>query len=165
MGADTEWGLAALAAAHEVIHFSFAGHRPTDRKNSYEMTQQELDAADPFLRKASKTLKRNYPPRDMFVKNLLQRNYYQIRDSERLYAVATIKNGLVEGGTGWAVQMFIDRQIGDCFVYDQKVKQWYQWRSGWVECEPYKPYGYWTGIGTRHINQSGKDAIKILLEV
>lgn len=165
IGADTRWGQAALLAGHEVIHFSFDGHKSTDKKNTFILSEDELEVSDRFLRIAAKTLNRNFPPKDEFVKKLLQRNFYQIRDSKTLYAVASIKNGLVEGGTGWAVQMFLDRAIGDCFVYDQKEKIWYQWKAGWVQNIPYKPKGIWTGIGTRYINKFGISAINELLEV
>jgi len=35
--------------------------------------------------------------------SLLSRNYQQVRNSDAIFAIGTLKNGIVDGGTGWAV--------------------------------------------------------------
>jgi hypothetical protein len=41
---------------------------------------------------------------------LLARNWAQVKYSDGIFAIGTIKYGKVDGGTGWAVQMAIDEQ-------------------------------------------------------
>jgi hypothetical protein len=35
--------------------------------------------------------------------NLLSRNYAQVKNADAIFAVGHLKNGIVDGGTGWAV--------------------------------------------------------------
>lgn len=164
-GADLHWGAFAAKLGHQVIHFGFEGHRNNAPPGTYiTLTKEELRQADPFLEVANKTLKRKIPT-DQFIKNLLRRNYYQILHSNALYAVSEIdRNGLVKGGTAWAVVMFENQMIrAPLYVYDQNRQQWYsrdRFNNVWVEIDrPPTPSGAWTGIGTRKLNEFGKLAI------
>nr|DAR97123.1 MAG TPA: YspA [Caudoviricetes sp.] len=35
--------------------------------------------------------------------NLLSRNYAQVKNADAIFAVGQLNNGIVDGGTGWAV--------------------------------------------------------------
>jgi hypothetical protein len=166
-GADLQWGMVAGCAGHQVIHFGFSGHR--SRAPSSEivtLTDEQLSEAEPALQTASKVLKKYYPPKSMFVRNLLRRNYYQIAWSDAFYAVATIKDSIVQGGTGWAWSMFIERHAGKpCWVFCQTTNTWHAWGpDGWLPGEPPMPSGVWTGVGTRELSPEGKSAIRDLLK-
>lgn len=167
-GADLAFGAAAAAAGHEVVHWSFRGHRTTAPSSSIrDLTQAELDEADPFLSRANLTLKRRWPPSSRFVANLLRRDWYQVRDAERCYAVSEIgRNGVVEGGTGWATHMFIDRHDGaecPCYVFCQHRLAWFEWRAAWSPiAAPPRPEGRYAGIGRRALTPSGAAAIASL---
>jgi hypothetical protein len=168
-GADLQWGMTAGCAGHEVVHWSFRGHTTRAPKvEVVELTQDQLDVADPYLEKANHTLHRKLAKKSRFVKNLLRRNWYQVEHAERLYAVSEIHGVKVAGGTGWAVQMFIDRHQGypcEAYVFDQMLEKWFVWKGEWVEItSPPKPYGIWAGIGTRDLNAAGKAAIRTLME-
>ena len=170
-GADLQWGMCAGHAGHTVVHWSFAGHR--SRAPSVEiavLSPEQLEAADEPCKAASKGINRWFPPKSLFVRNLLRRNWYQVKDSERVYAVATIEHGIVSGGTSWATQMFIDRFGGErceCYVYDQATEAWYQWagEAKWERLEgpPPAPHGVWAGIGSRELLPCGKAAIRSLM--
>jgi hypothetical protein len=168
-GADQQWGMCAGSAGHEVVHWSFARHKfHVPEQEVVELTKQQLDAALPHLQKANRVLKRATLRRGSeYVLNLLKRNWYQVEHAERLYAVSEISGQKVDGGTGWAVQMFIDRHQGlpcEAYVFDQVLKQWFCWKGSWEEItSPPKPYGVWAGIGTRNLNLAGKTAIRTLL--
>ena len=167
-GADLQWGMVAGKAGHQVYHFIFAGHRSKAPKSELvTLTHDMLVAADPHLEIANKTLKRRWPVSNNWVAGLLRRNFYQIENAGSLYAVSTIgDDGLVEGGTSWAVQMMIDHhgKKGRVFVYDQKRQQWFRWEGLWVPIDsPPVPKGIWAGIGTRELNPYGKQAIRALL--
>lgn len=175
-GADAQWGMNAGRDGQSVIHWSFQGHRHfVSEQEVVRLTDEQLIVGDTALEKASRKIKRPWPgKRSKNVKSLLRRNWYQVAWSESLYAVSTIKpcGKLVDGGTGWAVQMFLDRfekKAGfeplQCFVYDQKAEQWFQWIGEEFkpkDLPPPKPSGIWAGIGTRDLNDSGKWAIRNL---
>ena len=174
LGADLQWGMNAGRDGQSVIHWSFEKHKSDAPKQELVvLSDEQLEKADEFLAKASKKLKRPWPgSRSHKVKSLLRRNWYQIAWSESLYAVATIHpvKQTVDGGTGWAVQMFLDRFEKEAlfepipaYVYDQTQKQWFQWIGRWKAIEsPPKPSGIWAGVGTRELNDDGKWAIRNL---
>jgi hypothetical protein len=169
IGADLQWGAIAGCMGHTVIHWGFAGHR-TDAppQEVVKLTDEQLDVANEHCKRASLSLKRYYPPKSEFVKNLLRRNYYQICESDRVYAIAEIVDNQVQGGTAWAVQMFIDKNNGDVcevYVFDQDQDCWFMWGGAiWVAVDqPPTPHGVWAGIGTRKLRDNGKNAIRAIL--
>ena len=167
-GADLQFGMTAGMAGHSVIHWSFKEHR-TDapEQEVVVLTTDQLNAADEPCKQASLALKKYYPPKKLYVKNLLRRNWYQVAAAERVYAVSTIVDGIVQGGTAWATQMFMDRfnnEPCECYVYDQLEEQWFKWNGFWEAIErPPEPFGVYAGIGTRNLNTSGKQAIRSLM--
>lgn len=171
-GSDAQWGMNAGRDGQSVIHWSFEGHQHHVAEiEVVRLTDEQLVRADTALKQASKTMKRSWPgKRSKGVLSLLRRNWYQVAWCESVYAVSTIKDGLVQGGTGWAVQMYLDRhaQLAQfeplpCYVYDQDEEKWFQWKAGWqVIDSPPKPQGVWAGIGTRDLNEAGKWAIRNL---
>ena len=173
-GADLQWGMMAGKCGHRVIHWSFVGHR-TDAPDSelVRLAPASLEEADPYLFRASKRLKRRYSRSKQTTMNLLRRNYYQSRWTNSLYAVGNIEKGKIEGGTAWAVQIYMDRfkidgePMEDCrlYFYDQKLDQWMTWKGEWsiMTSPPPRPSGIWTGIGTRELSDKGKWAIRNLM--
>lgn len=166
VGSDTEWGKAALKKGHTVKHFSFHGHtiKNIPPETLVVLPVNELLLADPFLKVANKTLKRKFPTSNGYVNNLLRRNYYQIKDSHSVYAIGNIVGNLVEGGTAWATQMFIDGYqssgLPRAWVFNQIKKQWHTYDGMWVPCDlPPEPEGSYAAIGTRSPNQDGLNAI------
>lgn len=168
-GADTCWAYEARKNGDSVIHFSFSGHKTFDNKDVIVLLNEELEAADSALIVANITLKRRVPEK-LEIKNLLRRNFYQIVHTQSIYAISEIdKNGLVKGGTSWAVQMYLDRNKNvsgflPVYVFDQKMNKWYQFDNDikkWMNITiPPKPQGLYTGIGTRELNVYGKNAIE-----
>jgi hypothetical protein len=163
-GADMYWGNAATHAGQLVIHYIFDGHRSKASKDqTVVLTNEQLLLADPSLIEANKKLKRVFPSASSFVNALLRRNFYQIRPASSLYAVSTIKDGIVEGGTSWAVAMFINKFGGGAcpaYVFDQNDDHWYVWSGEWVRTnEVPTPTDIWAGIGSRKLTNGGKAAI------
>ena len=168
-GADFEWGRLAQQNDHDVCHFSFAGHRSKCHPSTLViLSDDELLIADPMLKEANKIMKRRFPGSNDHVNNLLRRNYYQIRDSESLYAITSFDYGMKpKGGTAWAIWMFIlNRAEFPVYVYDQYTKQWFTYinREFSPISKPPQPSGIWTGIGTREINSAGTSAIHDLFQ-
>lgn len=167
-GADLQFGMTAGSRGHEVIHWSFDKHRSrAPAQEIAHLSLEQLEAADEKLSLANRTLGRRIP-RNLYVKNLLRRNWYQVEYAERIYAVSKFSEGQVAGGTAWAVQMFIDRFKGlpcEAYVFDQEVGKWFCWKGEWAEIvEPVSPHGIYAGVGTRDLNDAGKNAIRDLME-
>ncbi|KKN43673.1 hypothetical protein LCGC14_0700730 [marine sediment metagenome] len=94
-GADTAWGIAANNAGHQVVHWSFEGHKSFHPEFTYKLTQEELEEADEYLKEANKTLKRSLPYSKPWIMNLLRRNWYQVKYIDAIYAVGTLNKKAV----------------------------------------------------------------------
>lgn len=168
-GADLLWGSIAAALGHQVVHLSFARHRSkADPKTLLVVLQDDLDAAIPHLDLANRTLRRRVP-RTGYVSNLLKRNYYQVVDSDALYAITGLDTfGIPSGGTAWAIQMFLDMGKRPAYVLDTVTMAWHE-RTGdmWerMEAPPPEPSGMWTGVGTRFLPEGIAELIPWKREV
>lgn len=144
-GSDLYWSHFALLNNHDVIHFSFKGHKTkAPIKTVFKLSDDMLSEANAPLRLANEKLQRALVKGKPWIYNLLRRNWFQIKDAESLYAVGQLNNkaiirdlsefllgpGIffdkeqdllgVQGGTSWAIQMFYDRNInGNIYFYDQ----------------------------------------------
>ena len=172
-GADTLWGEIAENLGHEVIHFSFMNHTYMGHKKEYQVQVPGpfLRDADYFLSAAAPKLDKKYKARDSYVNNLLRRNYYQINKAEMLFAICEIINDVPQGGTAWAIQMFIDRcnreeTSRDIFVYSESNKQWYKYSfndhefTEIIQEEVPYPESVYAGIGSREITNETKEYMK-----
>lgn len=175
-GADAMWSIIAAKHGIDTIHYSYHGHKKYSKDAvglQVEISQEKLKDADISLKKANKTVGRNFPCRSLDTNSLLRRNYYQVLDSTSCYAVSRISYGKVEGGTAWATQMFIDKHMETkpydeclCFVYDTITNQWFQWVFNSFQQvganDVPTPKGIWTGIGSRDLTQEAIQAMEAL---
>jgi hypothetical protein len=169
IGADTVFGMAALKAGHRVVHYTFSGHDTIVPKSLIRiLSPYELSVGEETVIRASKFLKRNWKDYKGSRRNLILRNFWQVWNSESVYAVSEINDrGMVSGGTGWAVTMAIILRIPDIYVFDQECGEWFKWygkdnptEDRWFFCiPPTRPVGIYAGIGTRDLTESGKSAI------
>ena len=174
-GADHEWTKYAINHNHDIVNWSFSGHSAATE--STKLSNDHLSNANKFVERANKHILRRFPSNNEHVNNLLRRNYYQICDTERVYAISTFiddKSLLkVGGGTAWALQMYLDRFLFDnedinlceLYLFEQSKELWFSWKiDQWIQIDqPPNPYGVYTGIGTRDINQAGINAIQKLI--
>lgn len=165
-GSDMMWENEGLKYGVKTIAYSFYNHHH-DGKNPKVLTVDELNEGYAMCRIANQALKRNfdgiqYP----YVKNLLARNWFQVKNSEAVFAIIKrfLTKETVDGGTGWAVQMAIDCDK-PVFVFLQDFMG-----GGWFRYMPIvgfeslrgeipKLTENFAGIGTREINELGKNAI------
>jgi len=174
-GADLQWGMNAGLAGHKVIHWSFNDHRTSaPTAELVRLSDEQLKQADDALKRANKLVKRNWPSNSVFTNNLLRRNWYQVKDSQSVYAVSDVKGQEISGGTAWAVQMYLDRFIyGEedmdkcqAYVLDKQTGVWYSFReSKWMcmNSRPPVPTGVWAGIGSREISLLNRIEIRKLM--
>lgn len=161
-GSDTYWGEAGKKYGVESNHYHAIGAK-TPSGNT-PISEEMLKEADPHLKKANETLKRTYPTSNEYVNNLLRRNWWQVKNSDAVFAVGHLVRGIVEGGTGWAVQMAIDNGK-PVYVFDQVRNKWYKnINNKWNESEVPILTKNFAGIGTRELNDTGRKAIEAVYE-
>jgi hypothetical protein len=167
-GSDMEWENEGNKYGVKTIAYSFYNH-VQEGKNRKILTVEELNEGFEHVKIASKGIKRNPNCRYPYVRNLLCRNWFQVKNSEAIFAVGMfIDCKTVKGGTGWAVQMAIDNKK-PVFVFDQINNEWneFNYQSNQFERLDSIPKltENFAGIGTREINENGKIAIRMIYKV
>ena len=144
----------------KTMAYSFAGHM-SDTKNPVILGHDELIKANVALFIANKRMRRSVPPIDNFIGKLLRRNWFQVINSEAIFAIGEFSHRYVVcGGTGWAVQMAIDSRK-PVHLFELRDKRWYTFYNGrWDKEEIPILTKDFAGIGTRKINKYGLNAIK-----
>lgn len=117
---------------------------------------------------ANKTLGRVFPMKPKegepqskadYKNDLLMRDWLQVKSADTIIAIGRLKNGIVEGGTGWAVQMAIN-EGKPVYVFSQNSGKWYKNINGkWESSDVPTLTPNFAGIGTRELNDAGKQAI------
>lgn len=124
--------------------------------------------------KPTRYLKRTFPCGSVYVNNLLRRNYYQIEDTNCIYAISSLTQNecrVVTGGTGWAVTMGILKKVPEIYLFDVNKNHWLYYAHSY--CDPYLwhdikkkniplPSGKYTGIGKHDLPENGANAIREL---
>lgn len=168
-GADTLFGEAAQETGRfEQIHYSFPGHKANvPERLLVRLSDEKLREANKRCALAAPSLERVWPPKHTYTRKLLQRNWWQVRVTPSLYAVAPLsENGIVAGGTAWAVQMYIDRHVPGTdlrlYLFDLNKSCWMQRKAaGWERIKkPPRPEETHTGIGSREQTTQGQEAIR-----
>lgn len=179
-GADQVFGEQAERVGHTVQHYTFFNHLSPCKK-VVRLNVIDLLAADDYLKVAARILGRSYPPKTEYVTNLLRRNYYQIENTEKIFAVGlfetdttqdtlfgSMHTGPIKSGTGWTVALGIIAGIKEIYFFDHVVNQWFEfvpgsnpWQWKQVDSVP-RPSGWYTGIGSHDLPAHGSDEIKNL---
>lgn len=166
-GADMAWERLGKKYGVKTIAYSFHNHVQKG-ENPKILTVDELAEGWVHVKMADKTLKKNVEGMDSpYVRNLLCRNWFQVKNSEAVFAIAEgfITNYTVKSGTGWAVQMAVDCDK-PVFVFYQDAMGggWFRYMPvvGFESCrgEIPKLTQNFAGIGTRALNQYGQLAIE-----
>ncbi len=163
-----EWETKGNEHGIVTIAYSFPNH-VHDGANPKILSQEELIEGVKNAKIADKTLKRKFSniEANIYVRNLLARNWFQVKNAEAIFAVGFWNKYLheVDGGTGWAVQMAIDSEK-PVYFYDQESYFWFEHTAnGFVKCD-YVPRltENFAGIGTRKLDLSGKYAIATVIK-
>jgi hypothetical protein len=162
-GSDMFWENEGNKCGVKTIAYSFYNH-VQESANRNVLTVEELNEGFEHVLIASKGLKRKPDTRYNYVKNLLSRNWFQVKNSEAVFAIGKfLNNKTVSGGTGWAVQMAIDNNK-PVFMFDQIFNYWSIYVYDVKEFRQYyvipKLTENFAGIGTRELNENGKIAIR-----
>ena len=163
IGADSSWDEIGKEYRFN-NHFHYWYLKPNPKSEpQHQITEKIYLEGVKMIEKANLTLKRQNINRYM---HLLARNWSQVKNSDSIYAIGFLQKNMksVSGGTGWAIQMAIDND-SDIYVFEQDKEQWYFWSEDKFEyCNTPKLTKNYAGIGTRKINDAGKNAIRNVYE-
>tara|TARA_R100000988_G_scaffold19136_1_gene9407 strand:+ start:1517 stop:11284 length:9768 start_codon:yes stop_codon:yes gene_type:complete len=143
-GADRLWSTVLSKKGFATIHMmpETTAHRKTIpeffealKKGNVKgvdrgVSSKELLEAGSALEEANRTLKRGEITKyGDWAYELIARNYFQIKGANSVYAVAELEGNkrTVKGGTGWAVQMALDKGLQEVYVYHPPEKSWFRW--------------------------------------
>ena len=167
VGSDAAW----TSAAREV---GIKNIRNFSTKSYDALSEEEKKEADSEYLKAAAELKRPALSSTIYTGKLVRRNWLQVKNADAIFAIGHIinhlekgrsglnhsKHAVVDGGTGYAVQMAINNNK-PVHVFDQDKGRWFTWKDGNFVEEPSPVLTErFAGIGTRQINDSGRAAIK-----
>lgn len=168
IGSDAAWTSAAIEAGiTEKRNFSTKSY---DALSEAEKTETETE----YL-KAVEKLKKTPISSSTYVGKLVRRDWLQVKNADAVFAIGRIldKNEIgnrkyvnttdhkvVDGGTGYAVQMAINNNK-PVHVFDQTKNQWFIWDGNdFIPEDTPVLTRRFAGIGTRELNDSGRKAIK-----
>lgn len=162
-GSDMMWENEGNKYGVHTISYSFYNHHQYG-ENQKILTVDELNEGFEAVMRANETLKRYPQGQPQYIKNLLARNWFQVKNSDTIFAIGKFQSDkIVSGGTGWAIQMAIDNNK-PIYVFDQENKIWVTFIYSFGIFSPYSNEfpiltENFAGIGTREINENGKQAI------
>lgn len=164
-GADIAWEEIGYEYGVDTIAYSFKDHHQYS-KNPHILSVDELLEGWDNIKKAESSLDRNLTniEHNPYVRNLLCRNWFQVKNSDAIFAVGTLQNTkMVNGGTGWAAQMAIDNDK-PVYLYDQSLDHWMVYLTPENCFTRYYDTPtltrHFAGIGTRQLTPKGKLAIE-----
>jgi hypothetical protein len=179
LGSDTAWekigeefGVVTKAYSYRTKYH--------DSPNKVEISDEDYEEGVVQITKANKTLGRFGIHKYM---SLLARNWAQVKYSRQVFAIGSIvkageksakgyknssKYDVVDGGTGYAVQMAINNENA-VYVFDQGKDKWFRWsytslRFMEMKDVPSISEQDFAGIGTRELLANGEAAIRNVYE-
>ena len=177
-GADTVWGeIAKEFGVTEQNHWYYQEKTPN---GNIEISQQDYEEGRYKVAEAAK-MNWGYQYKTMKDSRLI-RNWAQVKYADSVFAIGHLVNTgeklfpnqqddtrtalvpAVQGGTGYAVGMAILNKV-PVYVFDQERKQWFANIDGeWKRVDTPVLTERFAGIGTRQINDAGKQAIRDVFE-
>lgn len=178
-GSDTAWEKIGEKFGVKTKAYSYKTKVHTS-PNKVEISDEDYKEGISEVNKANKFLNRYGIHKYM---NLLARNWAQVKYSKQVFAIGYIikpgeknskgyynkgKYDIVDGGTGYAVQMGINNER-EVFVFDQVRDKWFRWSYStlqFVEIKdtPVITNNDFAGIGTRELEPNGLKAIRDIYE-
>ena len=150
IGADSAWD--TIGREFGVVNHNHYYYGSKTPKGNIELTKDELNEGIAEMTKAAAVLGKN--PQKASTVNLLARNWFQVKNSDQVVAIAPIANNMkfVEGGTGWAVAM-AQANNKETHVFNLNDNSWYTWNgTEFVASEIPVLSKNFAGIGSRQDN-------------
>ena len=176
-GSDIAWEIVGKKYGVKTTSFSFKEHNSLSSNRMILSDEELLEGWERVLVSAKK-MNRYIENTSPYVRKLLSRNWFQVKNSDAIFAIGTIvypnKKGskqtnktnipVVDGGTGYAVHMAME--VGKLiFVFEQNLNKWFKWENdNFIEIEEPILTKNFAGIGTRELTDNGINAIKSIYE-
>lgn len=179
VGSDSYWGEIGEQYSVTSNHYYHGQGTPEGNK---EISQQDYEEG---RFESAKAAKRNWGYQYSTMKDdRLIRNWAQVKYADAIFAIGhivqpgekafqnqrndtrTAISPMVTGGTGYAVGMAILHNK-PVYVFDQQDGKWYRWdtsANNFVESDTPTLTKNFAGIGTRELNEVGKQAIRDVYE-
>ena len=179
VGSDSYWGEIGEQYSVTSNHYYHGQRTPEGNK---EISQQDYEEG---RFESAKAAKRNWGYQYSTMKDdRLIRNWAQVKYADAIFAIGhivqpgekafpnqrndtrTAISPMVTGGTGYAVGMAILHNK-PVYVFDQQDGKWYRWdtsANNFVESDTPTLTKNFAGIGTRELNEVGKQAIRDVYE-
>jgi len=167
-GSDSYFEYESIKNNIDVVAFSFDGH-DTETENVYILNKNQLKEGFKHIEIANLRLKRNINNLPKYIKNLISRDWFQVKMSDCIFAVGYLDvDNNVKGGTGYAIACAIDNKK-PIYLFEQSSIIWYYYNYNTNNFDIFEGIPILTkkfaGIGTRDINKYGINAIKELFKV
>ena len=161
-GSDMFWEEHITQNGGKCVAYSYKTYYHTS-PNKFEISESDFQEGIDMVKKSCLKMKRRFSEKYI---NLTARDWSQVKYSSQVIAIGKIENikeGIIKGGTGYAVMMGIltDKIVN---VFDQDLNQWFEYKNdiGLVEVlnsDVYIICNDFAGIGTRDLKDNGKKAI------
>lgn len=174
LGADTEWDKIGKKFGMVNNNHYYTGTKGADNapNGNFEISETDVTEGQKKVTIAARQMGRIQPTHQVRDVKLI-RNWAQVKYADAVFAISEIlgvgdkmnygKEALIvqgKGGTGYAMQMAIN-EGKPVYMFDQRRKVWVKNINGvWSKSEVPVLTPNFAGIGTREINDAGKQAIR-----
>ena len=109
-GSDLIFEVESLKKGFNVKSYSFKGHN-TKSNNRVVLSEEELKEGFEHIKKTNKRLNRNILNAAPYTKNLIARDWFQVKNADAIFAIGNIETpSTVAGGTGYACSCAVDNK-------------------------------------------------------
>ena len=160
-GAESEFGRLAEHYGLQEVNYTFEGHANERTRGLHELSREELVKGDVSLHYVSRLLNRNYNQKGETFRKILQALFHVINGSREVFVIGEIQaDRTVKGGTGWGAE-FAKLCNKRLHSFDQVQGGWFLWdKEQWKpERQPKLRETHFAGLGTRFLQDSGREAI------
>ena len=158
-GSESEFGAAAEKWGISETTLSYDGHKMERAINVEELDEETLRQGRVSMEFVFQTLGRRFATGKGY-RSVIKLMFHVVKRSHELFAIGWIvEDGHVKGGTGWGVELakFFNRTV---HVFDQDKNEWFSWIDhAWQPSVPVLPSQPFSATGTRHLSDTGKQAI------
>jgi len=165
-GAEAEFGRWAEPLGIQAVNYSFAGHTNERTRGLHVLSLEELITGDVSLQYVSRLLSRNYTQKGDLFRKVLQTLFHIVNRSREVFVIGEVQEDrTVKGGTGWGTE-FAKLCNKTLHTFDQSQDTWLHWsgESWQAVTNPAIREAQFAGIGTRFLQENGKQAIEQLFK-
>jgi len=169
-GSDIAWETTGKQYGVDTIAYSFDDHRCLSPSRKILSDDELMEGWEKVL-VVSNNMSRQLFGSSRYVRKLLSRNWFQVKNSESIFAIGNIikpgekgnryenksKIEVVDGGTGYSVELAKTFTENPIFVFDQDKDMLFKYEDDGFKEISYIPKltPNFAGIGTRELNSNG----------